>query len=76
MLPFDLTSNAENDLKEIDNGAAYSRLFSSRYSQLFVTRCEHHFIFYLQKKDVKPLIIAILHESMNMLSWIEERLNM
>ena len=51
-----------------------SRTFSKLYPQVFVTRCEHHFVFYLHTKGKPPIILAVLHERMNMLTRLTERL--
>lgn len=51
-----------------------TRSFSERYPQVQVTRCEHHYVFFLYTGGQKPLIIAVLHERMDMLARIGERL--
>lgn len=59
-------------LQSIGSGQSVSRHFSERYPQLRVTRCEHHFIFYLDQKV--PCIIAVLHKRMDMLTRLMDRL--
>lgn len=40
-----------------------------------VCRCEHHYIFYTRREESrKPIIIAILHERMDLLQRIKNRL--
>jgi len=102
MSVYELTSSAQEDLKEIARYSitkwskkqslkyaellekrfheiaartAYSRNFSNRYPQILVTRCEHHYIFYIHPKEKPPRIIAILHERMNMLVRLKNRLD-
>jgi len=51
-----------------------SRTFSERFPQVLVTRCEHHFIFYLHPKKKRPRIFAVLHERMDFVARMEGRL--
>jgi toxin ParE1/3/4 len=101
MLPYELTSDAERDLREIARytlrqwGARQQRRyaslleagfraiaqrrivprpFSSAYPDVFVSHCEHHYIFYLYLEGQKPRIFAVLHENMNLLARLAERL--
>ncbi len=52
-----------------------SKTFSQQFSQVFVTSCEHHYVFYLHHEKEKPLIIAVLHERMDMLARLKKRLH-
>ena len=100
MIPYDLTPDAEADLKSIFRytikqwgkdqaqryadlleagfrriaaGQAVTRIFSENYPELRVTKCEHHYIFYLPCSP-RPVIIAILHERMDLISRLQNRL--
>ena len=53
----------------IAEGSVRARNFSERYPQVQVTRCEHHYVFFLHPRK-KPGIIAVLHERMEMLTRI------
>jgi len=53
-----------------------SRTVSSRYPQVRVTRCEHHYVFYFVPKGKKPLIIAVLHERMDFLTRLASRFHL
>lgn len=64
----------ENCFYRIANKTALSRSFSSRYPQVLVTRCEHHCVFFLHPEGQKPCIIAVLHEHMDFVAWLEKRL--
>ena len=64
----------ENHFIKIADRIAYSRSFSKRYPQVMVNRCEHHYIFYIHQNEKVPCIIAVLHESMDMLARLESRL--
>jgi len=64
----------EECFQKIARHDVISQTFSKRFSQVFVTRCEHHFIFYLQGKKNKPRIFAVLHERMDLVSRMEGRL--
>ncbi len=49
--------------------------FPNKYPKLRVIRCEHHYIFYLHSENKIPCIIAVLHERMDMLTRIKNRIN-
>lgn len=51
-----------------------SRAFSETYPAAHVTRCEHHFIFYIQSENNPPIIFAILHERMDIIARLQNRL--
>jgi plasmid stabilization system protein ParE len=52
-----------------------SRPFSDHYPQVRVARCEHHYIFYLLSEGAVPRILAVLHERMDMLARLADRLS-
>ena len=66
----------EAGFARIADGTAISRRFSEQYPHVQVTRCEHHYIFYLRPEQTeKPRIIAVLHERMDLVSRIRLRLS-
>ena len=42
--------------------------------ELQVTRCRHHYVFSLREKNSPALIVAILHEKMDLMVRLRERL--
>lgn len=53
---------------------AEGRLFP-KYPQVRVCRCEHHYIFFMSSQEGrKPVILAVLHERMNLLARLKDRL--
>lgn len=52
-----------------------ARPFSEKFPQAFVTRCEHHYIFYIHPENGRPLILAVLHERIDFLARLQERLS-
>ena len=102
MIPYELTPDAEADLREIArytrrqwgeaqsrqyartlatcfqnivDGEIVRRSFSNRFPELLAARCEHHFIFYLYPEGQKPRIIAVLHERMDLIVRLRDRLS-
>ena len=51
------------------------KTFSNNYLHLFVIRCEHHYVFYFHPEKSKPIIIAVLHERMDMFTRLKDRLS-
>jgi toxin ParE1/3/4 len=61
--------------QEIVQGVITPRIFLKRRPDLLFTHCEHHYIFYWQPKDsVKPIILAVLHERMDLIQRLRDRL--
>lgn len=44
------------------------------YPTLRMVRCEHHYVFGLPRKGAPALIMAILHERMNLMARLADRL--
>ena len=60
--------------RKIANKGIVSRTFSETFPEALVTRCEHHFIFYIQPEGNRPIIFAILHKRMDLLVRLQHRL--
>ena len=43
--------------------------------ELQVTRCQHHYVFWLREQNTHALIVAILHEKMDLMVRLRERLD-
>lgn len=52
---------------------AYSDM-SALYPALLMARCEHHYLFCLPRTKAPALIVAILHERMDLMVRLEDRL--
>lgn len=64
----------ENHFKDIGQGKTRTRIFSRKRPELLYTHCEHHYVFYFMREDDCPLIIAVLHEKMQLGAQIKNRL--
>lgn len=54
--------------QEIAQGVVTPRTFLKRRPDLLFAHCEHHYIFYLQSKNsANPIILAVLHERMDLM---------
>jgi len=51
-----------------------SRTFSENYPEVQVARCQHHYVFYLHPEGKPPRIFAVLHERMDLLARLKNRL--
>ncbi len=58
----------------IAKGTARTRIFLPHRSELKVSRVEHHFVFHLERKNRCPLILAVFHENMDLMSRLRSRL--
>jgi len=64
-----------NHFREIASGSFRSHSFSEAYPQVKVSHCEHHYVFYVNRDKQVPVIIAVLHERMDMLRRLKSRLD-
>ena len=39
-----------------------------------VSRCQHHYVFFVRDEDANVLVLAVLHENMDLLARFRERL--
>ena len=51
-----------------------TRVFLKSRPELLVSRCEHHYVFHLKREDRLPHILAVFHESMDLMSRLRKRL--
>ena len=65
----------ETCFQGLAEGQTRSRSSSDQFPQVRVTRCQHHYVFYVHPEGQKPLVIAVLHERMDMLARLAERLS-
>jgi toxin ParE1/3/4 len=54
---------------------ARSRVFINQRPELIVSRVEHHYVFHQVRTNQCPLILAVLHENMDLISRIRDRLD-
>ena len=64
----------ENCFRAIGEGEITGRAFIKRRADLLFTRCEHHFIFFVRRADKCPLILAVFHERMDLMTRLRARL--
>jgi plasmid stabilization system protein ParE len=48
--------------------------FLEKFPDACVVRCEHHYVFYLIREEERPVIFAVLHERIDMLIRLKDRL--
>ena len=60
--------------KQIGERTAISRTFSERNPGVRVMHCRHHYIFFTSPGESRPLIIAVLHERMDLPARLKSRL--
>lgn len=61
--------------EEIARGQVRARLVKKTRPDMFVTRCEHHYVFYRIRAKQAPLILAVLHENMHLMKRLRDRLD-
>lgn len=59
---------------DVAAGQGAFRRMDALYPGLLMAHCEHHYVFCLPRKGEKTLIVAILHESMDLMTRVAERL--
>ncbi|HEX4646350.1 MAG TPA: type II toxin-antitoxin system RelE/ParE family toxin [Verrucomicrobiae bacterium] len=65
----------EKHLRAIGQQKARTRIFLNHRPELLVSRVEHHYVFHQVRKNQCPLILAVLHENMDLISRLRARLD-
>ena len=52
----------------------YQRIFLRHRPELRVSRARHHYVFHLEREKRCPLILAVFHEHMDLMSRLRARL--
>lgn len=58
----------------IGNGKARTRIFLRHRPELRVSRVGHHYAFHLEREKQCPLILAVFHEHMDLMTRLRARL--
>jgi plasmid stabilization system protein ParE len=64
----------EHGMARLAAGQDIFREVSALYPRLRVAHCEHHYVFCLPREDAPALIVAILHERMDLMARVAGRL--
>lgn len=65
----------ESHLRAIGRRKARTRVFLKHRPELLVSRIQHHYVFHLVRDKQCPLILAVLHENMDLMNRLRARLN-
>lgn len=68
------TTILDAHFEAIANGKARTRTFLQHRPELLVSRVEHHYVFHLNRRKQCPLILAVLHENMDLVLRLRDRL--
>jgi plasmid stabilization system protein ParE len=61
-------------IERIAAGHGPSKDMAALYPGLRMVHCEHHYVFCLHRDDVSPLVVAIFHERMDLMTRLSDRL--
>lgn len=61
--------------ESIGTNMAFGKAWQDIHPHLKSIRCEHHYLFILDDQTNKPVIIAVLHERMDFLTRLKNRLD-
>lgn len=64
----------EQDIAGLAAGQGAFRDMSALFPKLRMARCEHHYVFCLPREGAPALIVAILHERMDLITRLGNRL--
>lgn len=68
-------SGLERGIANLAEGKGPFKDMSALYPALRMARCQHHYVFCLPREDAPALIVAILHERMELMKRLVDRLN-
>jgi plasmid stabilization system protein ParE len=63
------------DIARVAAGQGVFKELDALYPALRMARCEHHYVFCLPRQNAPALIVAILHERMDLMARLADRLN-
>ena len=69
-------ASLEKGIALIALGQGTFKDMSALYPALRMAHCRHHYIFCLPRENAPPLIVAILHERMDLMVRLKERLGL
>ena len=61
-------------MEDLANGRGFFKDMTALYPRLRMARCEHHYVFSLPRDDAPALVVAILHERMDLMTRLADRL--
>lgn len=64
----------EQGIASLAAGRGAFRDMSALFPALRMARCEHHYVFCLPRENAPALIVAILHERMDLMARLADRL--
>lgn len=67
-------SDLHEHFERIGRDEAHTATPLPRRSDVQVSRCQHHYVFSRHRSDAKPLIVAVLHENMDLITRLKRRL--
>ena len=65
----------EKHLRAIGQQKVRTRIFLNHRPELLVSRIEHHYVFHQLRKGQCPLILAVLHQNMDLINQLRARLD-
>ena len=65
----------DSHFQAIGRGNARTRGFLKHRPELRVSRIAHHYVFHLVREKQCPLILAVLHENMDLMNRLRHRLD-
>ncbi|SHK29382.1 Plasmid stabilization system protein ParE [Rubritalea squalenifaciens DSM 18772] len=64
----------DTHFEEIAEGYLHTRSFFKHRDDVRFSKCQKHVVFHLVREDEPPLILAVFHESMELMSRLKNRL--
>ncbi|HWH69324.1 MAG TPA: type II toxin-antitoxin system RelE/ParE family toxin [Candidatus Sulfotelmatobacter sp.] len=64
----------DTHFEAIGSGKARTHIFLQHRPELRVSRIEHHYVFHLNREKQCPIILAVFHENMDLMSRLRARL--
>ena len=64
----------DSHFEAIGDGKARTRIFLLHRPELRASRVDHHYVFHLEREKHCPLILAVFHESMDLMTRLRARL--
>ena len=63
----------EAHFQALGRGEVWTSAPLAHRPELIASRCEHHYVFAMRRDGTGPLVLAVLHESMDLMKRLQER---
>lgn len=69
-------TNLKRGITALAQGKGFIKDMNDIYPQLCMARCQHHYVFCVSQDKAPAIVVAILHERMDLMNRLKNRLSL